>query len=292
MAHPGHKRDSTKASFWASFWAVLRSASLATYHDNCLEMAKGVAFSSLLSFFPVLTTLAAILVQVKTAEVARTMAGLLSEAVPPGTRDVVRALFVVHGQRPKWLLIAALLLSTFAASGAMMSMMHSFRAVYRIPSGRSFVRERAMAMLLVFVVALPVLGASTLIVFGSRAENMVIGWLGDQGWVLLMGKALRYGAAFGAFVAVTGLVYYIGPNRKQQVRYVVPGAILATLLWLLATLAFGWYVRHIANYNVLYGSVGAGLALLVWMYLLAVIALFGCEFNAACENLRGRRVLR
>ena len=65
---------------------------------------------------------------------------------------------------------------------------------------------------------------------------------------------------------------------------VFPGAALATLLWLLATVAFAWYVRHVANYNVLYGGVGAGLALLVWMYVLAVINLFGCEFNAARER--------
>jgi membrane protein len=65
---------------------------------------------------------------------------------------------------------------------------------------------------------------------------------------------------------------------------VFPGAMLATFLWLLATAAFAWYVRHVANYNVLYGSVGAGLALLVWMYVLAVINLFGCEFNAARER--------
>ncbi len=65
-----------------------------------------------------------------------------------------------------------------------------------------------------------------------------------------------------------------------------PGAVLATLLWLLTTIAFGWYVRNIADYNVLYGSVGASMALLVWMYLLAVIMLFGCEFNAVREKSR------
>ena len=66
---------------------------------------------------------------------------------------------------------------------------------------------------------------------------------------------------------------------------VFPGAMLATFLWLIATLAFAWYIRHVADYNVLYGSVGAGLALLVWMYVLAVITLFGCEFNAVRERI-------
>jgi membrane protein len=83
---------------------------------------------------------------------------------------------------------------------------------------------------------------------------------------------------------VTSIVFYFGPNRKQKILHVLPGAVLTTLLWLLSTLAFGWYVRSIANYNVLYGSVGAGLALLVWSYLLAVIMLVGCEFNAVREK--------
>jgi membrane protein len=68
-------------------------------------------------------------------------------------------------------------------------------------------------------------------------------------------------------------------------RVVWPGAFLATALWLLATSAFAWYVRNIANYNVLYGSIAAVIALLVWMYLLALIALLGCEYNAVRERL-------
>jgi membrane protein len=71
----------------------------------------------------------------------------------------------------------------------------------------------------------------------------------------------------------------------MKFRSVWPGAILATVLWLLATTVFALYVRHIANYNVLYGSIGAVIALLVWMYLLAVSSLLGCEYNAVRERL-------
>lgn len=101
----------------------------------------------------------------------------------------------------------------------------------------------------------------------------------------LHGQALRFAAAAAAIVLANAVVYYLGPNRKQSFPQVLPGAMLATLLWLLATLGFAWYVKHVANYNVLYGSVGAGLALLVWMYVLSVIVLLGCEFNAAREGI-------
>jgi membrane protein len=289
MAATGPRIYIMEAGFWSRFWLILQRAAVGTHTNNCLGIAKGAAYSSLLAFFPVITTLAAVLVQARANGISLTIAGILYEAVPPGTEDVVRTLFVVHGRQSEWLLVLATLLSAFAASGAMMSLMEGFRATYNIPKERNFLHERAIAMLLVFGSALPVLGASALIVFGTREERALIPWLDGadlRDWLLLAGQLLRYAAAFGSFVIATAIVYYFGPNRKQSLLNVIPGAFLATLLWLCTTLAFGWYVRYVSNYNSLYGSIGASLALLVWMYLLAVITLFGCEFNAARERLR------
>lgn len=272
------------------FWSRLRAAFQSTYEDGCFGIAKGAAYSSLLAFFPVLTTLAAVLVQANADAVARTTARLLYDVIPPGTEDVVRALFTVQGRRPTGLLIGAVVLSVWASSGVMMSLMEGFRAVYRIPGSRSFVKERVVAMWLVLVAAVPILGASALIVLGNRARRSFVYWLGVtrgddlRGWVALGGQIFSFGIALIAIVIVMALVYYVGPNRKQVFRRVFPGAVLATVLWLLSTLAVGWYLRDIANYNVLYGGVGAGLALLIWSYILCVITLFGCAFNAVGER--------
>jgi membrane protein len=281
-----------KESPWFRLWRLLKMAGEGAFHNNCFGIAKAVAYSMLLSFFPVLTTLAALLVQARADEVSRTITSFLYEVVPPGTESVVRNLFVVHGQRPRMLLVVAVVLSTAAASGAMMSLMEGFREIYSVPSRRPFLRERSMAILLVFVAVVPAWAASAVIVLGSHAEGLVVSWLGLlpqgqelQGWVSLAGEILRYAVAFCTFVLVMSLVYHLAPNRKQSFRLVLPGALLVTVLWLVATIAFGWYVRHIAHYNVLYGSAGAGLALLVWMYVLAVLTLYGCEFNAARERL-------
>jgi membrane protein len=188
------------------------------------------------------------------------------------------------------LLVGAVLLSVWAGSGVMMSLMEGFRAVYRIPGGRSFVKERVVAMWLVLVAAVPILGASALIVLGNRARRSFVSWLGVTrgddlgGWVALGGQLFSFAIALIAIVIVMALVYYVGPNRKQVLRRVFPGALLATVLWLLSTLAVGWYFRDIANYNLLYGGVGAGLVLLIWSYVLCVITLFGCAFNAVGER--------
>jgi membrane protein len=272
------------------FWSRLRAAFQATYEDGCFGIAKGAAYSSLLAFFPVLTTVAAVLVQANADAVARTTARLLYDVIPPGTEDIVRALFTVKGRRPTTLLVGAVVLSVWASSGVMMSLMEGFRAVYRIPSGRSFVKERVVGMWLVLVAALPLLGASALIVIGNRARRSFVAWLGMargddlRGWVALGGQIFSFAIALIAIVVVMALVYYVGPNRKQVLRRVFPGALLATVLWLLSTLAVGWYFRDIANYNLLYGGVGAGLVLLIWSYVLCLITLFGCAYNAVGER--------
>ncbi len=272
-------------------WSRLGAATQSTYEDGCFGIAKGAAYSSLLAFFPVLTTLAAILVQANADAVARTIARLLYDVIPPGTEDLVRELFIVRGRRPTAILVGAVILAVWASSGVMMSLMEGFRAIYRIPSGRSFVKERVVAMWLVLVAAVPLLGASTLIVTGNRARRSFIAWLGLEGggndlrgWLQLAGQAVTLVIALGAIVVIMALVYYFGPNRKQSFRKLLPGAAVATVLWLLSTLAVAWYLRDIANYNVLYGGVGAGLALLVWSYVLSVITLFGCAFNAVYER--------
>ena len=100
------------------FWSLVRVASSESYKNNCLSIAKGAAYSSLLSFFPIVTTVAALLVQANADDVARTMASFLYEVVPPGTEDVVRQLVIVKGQRPASLLIIAVVLAVWAASGA------------------------------------------------------------------------------------------------------------------------------------------------------------------------------
>ncbi len=274
-----------------SFW-LLRRTLVASFDDGCFSVAKGAAYSALLSFFPVLTSAAAILVQTRAAFVSRTLEDALSEIVPPGTEDLVVQQFRVTGARPLALLIAAGVLSIWAASGVIKSLIEGFEAIYRIPRTRGALRQTAVAMALVLLFVLPLVCASLLILFGGQVERAVLNWMkvdplwNPFAWVWqLLSRVARYLVAFATTVTVTASLYYFGPYRRQRWRYVWPGAILATVLWLLATSGFAWYVRNIGHYNLMYGSVGAGIALLVWMYLMAAIALIGCEFNALFERI-------
>ena len=193
--------------FLARFWSLLQEAFVSLYSDGCLAIAKGAAYSAVLAFFPVLTTLASLLVQANADAVSRTVVRLLYDVVPPGTEDIVRGLFNVHGQRPTFLPIFAMILATWAGSGVMISLIEGFRAVYRIPSGRSILQERIVAMLLVIGASIPLLGASTLLVFGGRAQAWVMTTLGLmeeyrdlRGWVRLLWQLLSLLIAAGAMI--------------------------------------------------------------------------------------------
>ncbi|MDZ4801924.1 MAG: YihY/virulence factor BrkB family protein, partial [Bryobacteraceae bacterium] len=182
-------------------------------------------------------------------------------------------------------------------SGVVLSLMEGFRAAYKIPNGRPFLRQRGIAALLVFAAIFPMVVASVLIVAGNHIEQWVLQGMGVlprgvelRGWVSLLSHVSRAAIATGAIVLGATLLYCIGPNPPRRAASVLPGALLATAMWWVATLGFAWYARNIANYNVLYGSVGAVIALLVWMYLLSVIALLGCEYNAQRERLSRRHV--
>lgn len=284
---------------WKTFPYLLQRSIVAAADDNCFSIAKGAAYSALLSFFPVLTSAAAILVQTRAEFVSDTIAGFLAQVVPPGTEDLVARHFQAKGARPWLVLVVAALVSLWAASSVFKSLMEGFQAAYRVPRSRNFWQNTGVAIALVLLSAAPLVAASALLLFGTQVENLVLGWMKvDPLWTPfawaweLVSRVGRYALAFGTTILVTMLLYYFGPNRKQRFAALFPGAALSTVLWMLATSGFGWYVRHVGHYNVMYGSIGASIALLVWMYLVAAIALLGCEFNAEYERIGNQHAAR
>lgn len=267
----------------------MRRAIYGAYQHGALGFAKGAAYSALLAFLPVLTTTTAILVQMNAAAVSRKIIAVLFRVAPAGVEDLLRIQMTQRGMRPLALPIVATVLALWAASGVMMSLMEGFQAAYQRTSSRGILHGRWISMWLVLVSIGPVLGASILMIFGDWMETRVLLVLGllDAGQTLAGGvkfiaMVVRYMVSASAVVLVAGLLYMYGPDAGAN-RRIWPGSFLATGLWLTLTTAFGWYVRNIANYNVLYGSIGAVMALCVWMYLLALSAMIGCEYNVQCE---------
>jgi membrane protein len=136
--------------------------------------------------------------------------------------------------------------------------------------------------MLVLMAGLPMAFASFLLAFGNEIQH----WLAFHSnrdltiYILAMWTVVRWLIALVTTIAVIGLIYHHGLPRTQPWHRVVPGSVLATGLWFASTTIFGWYLRHSADYGVIYGSVGTAIALLIWLYMVSLVVLIGAEFNA------------
>ena len=135
---------------------------------------------------------------------------------------------------------------------------------------------------MVVLAGVPMGFASFLVVSGNLIERWTMVHVGHEltPYILGLWTATRWIIAVLTSIAVIALVYHHGVPRTQPWHRVLPGSVVATLLWVCVTVLFGVYLRRFANYDVIYGSVGTAIALLIWLYLVSMVVLIGAEFNA------------
>lgn len=265
---------------------------LALEHD-VLNTAKAAAYSGMLLLFPALVILTAVLAQVpEGTSLVGEIRSAFEQFLPADTMDMLRASFETRHFRSAQLLFSAASLSLFAGLGLMLSLMEGFRRAYHLPRGDwGFWQRRFRALLLAPIVLAPLSLATLLLVFGREIEAWMIDNAGHElrQAVLFFWRLARWAVTLVTSACVLGALYHFGTKRKEHWSWVGPGAIAATLVWFPATLLFGWYVTRIADYSMFYGSFGAGIATLVWLYLSSFSALLGAELNGVLFRERQER---
>jgi len=265
------------------FFVHLRLALWRAFLHDAFAVAKGAAFSAIFTLFPAVLLVASVLSESHTtAAFVREIGHAVGRILPEGTRASVLQYF--SGTKPVDLnfLITIAGITLWTGSGVMISWMEGFRNAYQMPKIWGLVKERMIAFLLVVMVGVPMVFASFLLVFGNQIEAWLVYHVGHElgPYVLGLWTALRWIIAALTSIAVIALIYHHGVPRTQPWHRVLPGASLATVLWFASTLVFGFYLRHFANYDVIYGSVATAIALLIWLYIVSMVVLIGAEFNA------------
>ena len=267
----------------AHFFRHLRIAFWRAFEHDAFGVAKGAAFSAILTFFPAILVLASILSRSRSSELfVREIFRAMGRILPEGTSATIAQ--YMTGAKPVQtkFLVSTGFITLWTASGVMISWMEGFRKAYQMPKIWGLVKERLIAFLLVVLAGVPMGFASFLVVSGNMVERWsdVSRGARDDPYILGLWTAMRWIIATLTSIAVIGLVYHHGVPRTQPWHRVLPGSVVATVLWVSATVLFGWYLRSFANYDVIYGSVGTAIALLVWLYLVSMVVLIGAEFNA------------
>ena len=265
------------------FFRHLRIAFWRAFEHDAFGVAKGAAFSAILTFFPAILVLASILSRSRSSELfVHEIFRAMGRILPEGTSATIAQ--YMTGAKPVQtkFLVSTSFLTLWTASGVMISWMEGFRKAYQMPKVWGLVKERLIAFLLVVLAGVPMGFASFLVVSGNMIERWTMYHVGHEmtPYILGLWTAMRWIIATLTSIAVIGLVYHHGVPRTQPWHRVLPGSVVATILWVFSTVLFGWYVRSFANYDVIYGSVGTAIALLVWLYLVSMVVLIGAEFNA------------
>ena len=250
---------------------VLRNIRLSLwrgFQHDAFGVAKGGAFSSILSLFPILMIVASILVSARNgAAYVASITDAAYRVLPPGMGPVVEAYFRTAKQRPIGLLIGASLVTLWTASGVMISWMQGFREAYQLPKTWGLVKERLIAFGLVIMAGIPLMFATILVAFGNQIESRLSHAAGQQitPYLAFLWAAIRWLIATATSIAVMQLVYHNAVPRTLKWHTVLPGATLATAVWFPTAILFGYYVRHFAAYSLFYGSLATPIVLLIWL---------------------------
>lgn len=286
-AEPGRGRDAAHPRDipWTGWKDILYRSWHEIGNDSLGLISAGVAFYWMLALFPGMSALISLYGLVADpADVHRQVAAVAFLLPDEMAAIVTQQLTAVTNTAPTSLgfgFVVSISITTYSATRGTKAIMQALNIAYEEEERRGLIRRNLVALsltlsaILVFMVAL---AAIVLIPILLSAL-----WLDfAAGWAVLVGRWILLALVVTAALA---LVYRVAPNRRPaRLRWIWPGALVATLLWLAGSLLFAWYVAAFGSFNETYGSIGAVIVMLMWLFYSAFIVLLGAEFNSEMEH--------
>jgi len=256
-----------------------------TSADDVPGLAAEIAYRFLFALFPFLIFLAAFVgfigARIGSENLFASVMALISQLFPPEIQALLSDWIsgVLRTQSTSLLTLGAAG-ALYGAAGGVGTLVKGLNRAYEVTETRAFWKVQALALLTTLALAVLMLGGVLLYAFGEwlgdfLAARFALGDLFRDVWAIVRGP----GVAFGLFLALVGL-YRLLPNTNIKVSHAVPGALFATLGWVVLTLGFSFYLSNFGSYERTFGSLGTAVVLMVWMYFVGMILLIGGEINA------------
>jgi membrane protein len=263
---------------------ALVAAGTATASQRVSLVAAGCAFYATLALFPTITMLISLYGLAFDPDTVQPQLHYLQSFMPPAAfsliSDRIQSIVSAPAHTLGLSFIVSLLISLWSSSTGTRSILNALTLAYDVPETRGMIRFQLVSLGMTLVAVIGVILAIGILVF----IPVVLAFLGISAYAKFLVAALS-GVAMIAFVVIAlGLLYRFGPGTGPKPRtFYVPGAALATFVWLLGSSAFAFYVGHFAAYSATYGPLSTLIGLMMWFYLTAYVVLFGAEWNAALD---------
>jgi membrane protein len=268
-----------------SWGEVLKRTAKETSEDDCLGLAAQLAYYFFLALFPAILFILAFASFFPLTnfidEIVRALRPIAPAQILVFLEEQLRRL---SNADSGGILTIGIFGAIWSSSAAMVAIVGSLNRAYDIEEGRPWWKVRLTAIGLTIALALLILVSFSLIVTGPTVAQHLASSLGFGAVFEWTWRIVQWPLAFLLATTAVGLVYYFAPDAEQDWVWITPGAIAGTLLWVIVSLAFKFYVGNFADYNATYGAVGGVIVLLLWFYISGLAILVGAEMNAEIEH--------
>jgi membrane protein len=270
---------------------VITSVHKEVQRTRVFNVAAGLSYYFLLSLFPLLILLSTLLGCLPIPHLFDQSMDFAARFVPLEAMGLVRKILqsVLTPSRAG-LLSLGVVGTLWAASGGFSAMIAALDIAYDARSSRPILKHRLLAVGLTFMNGGLMAVAMLLTLVGNRAGHFLAGVLHLSNAFEWSWPYLRWGIIGCCIVLSMEVLYFFGPNVKQRFKHTLPGALLGTVLWILISEAVNVYISHFANYNKTYGTIGAVVALMFWLYVSSIAILLGAELNSELLKVEGKKL--
>ncbi|EHJ07544.1 YihY/virulence factor BrkB family protein [Staphylococcus simiae] len=246
--------------------------------DDASGLAAQMTYHFVLALFPMLIFLLTLLpfFNIKQSQITE----MLSNA-PADTSTLIKGVINDVTQNSSGgLLSVGLILAIWSASNGMTAIMNSFNVAYDVEDSRNGIVLKLLSVLFTIVMGVVFVVALALPTLGSVISHFLFGPLGLDDEVRWIFNLIRIGLPIIIIFIVFIVLYSVAPNVKTKIKSVLPGAIFTSVIWLVGSFGFGWYISNFGNYSKTYGSIAGIIILLLWLYITSFIIIVGAEINA------------
>jgi membrane protein len=253
--------------------------------DNVFNGAAALGFYLTLAIFPALILMMTLIPYLPIDRVDEAIMDMLGQALPPEAHEMVAGVVQeVTANRRGGLLSFGLLATLWAASSGMHAIMQQLNITYGVKEERNFIRARGTALILSILFILLMIGAFSLIVLGGVIQDWLQSRFGFGDAVLLLFAAIRWVLIVLALLIGFAMIYRYAPNVEQKFKFISAGSVLGVALLIVASLGFAFYTSNFGDYGATYGSLGAMIILMLWLYIAGLVILVGSEINVLIEH--------
>lgn len=260
-------------------------------HVDVTALGAQLAFFFLLALFPLLIFMVTLLPYLNLPK-EQLFSFLLTYAPEEVYLLIETTLDEVLSSRNGGLLSIGFLATIWSASNGMNAMIKSLNRSYDIEETRPFFIARGISVIFTLLLILLFIIALVLPIFGKQIGSVLFSYLGYEAGFLEVWNNIRWTIPPIMIFIVFMLLYWIAPNRKLYLKSVIPGAIFATLGWILVSFAFSLYVSSFANYSATYGSIGGIIVLMMWLYFSGMILMVGGQINAVMQERKEKLAMK